>query len=65
MIVMINEPFGVGKTETANALNKRIPNSVVFDAEEVGLMLRNITYPNGQRNSPTGKIVNFLNSMGG
>ena len=44
---MINGPFGVGKTETANALKERIPNSVVFDAEEVGYMLRNITYPTG------------------
>jgi hypothetical protein len=47
MIVMINGAFGVGKTSTAHALNEKLPDSVVFDPEEVGYMLRNITYPTG------------------
>ena len=47
MIIMINGAFGVGKTSTAQALNKLIENSVVFDPEEVGYMLQNITYTNG------------------
>jgi hypothetical protein len=47
MIVMINGAFGAGKTVTAQALNQHLPNSVIFDPEEVGFMLRNITYPTG------------------
>ncbi len=47
MIVMINGAFGVGKTATARALCHILPESVVFDPEEVGYMLRNITHPTG------------------
>lgn len=39
---MINGAFGVGKTTIANALHKEIQNSMVYDPEEVGYMLRNI-----------------------
>lgn len=42
MIIMINGAFGVGKTSVANELIKAIPNSMIFDPEEVGFMLRNI-----------------------
>ncbi len=42
MIVMINGPFGVGKTTVAEKLYKKIDNSLIFDPEEVGFMLRNI-----------------------
>lgn len=46
MIVMINGPFGVGKTSTAELLRARIPNSMIYDPEEVGYMLRNIVWMN-------------------
>lgn len=39
---MINGAFGVGKTSVSNALVKKIDNSMLFDPEEVGFMLRNI-----------------------
>lgn len=42
MIIMINGAFGVGKTTTANKLLESIENSMIFDPEEVGFMLRNI-----------------------
>lgn len=42
MIIMINGAFGVGKTSVANCLAKNIKNSMVYDPEEVGLLLRNI-----------------------
>lgn len=42
MIIMINGAFGVGKTTTANRLLKSIDNSMIFDPEEIGFMLRNI-----------------------
>lgn len=42
MIIMINGAFGVGKTSVAEALNKRLSNSMLYDPEEVGYMLRNI-----------------------
>ncbi|MCM3236275.1 AAA family ATPase [Heyndrickxia oleronia] len=42
MIIMINGAFGVGKTTVANELVKQMDNSMIFDPEEVGYMLRNI-----------------------
>jgi adenylate kinase family enzyme len=39
---MINGAFGAGKTTVANKLLKCIPNSMLYDPEEVGYMLRNI-----------------------
>lgn len=42
MIVMINGSFGVGKTTVAERLVSSIANSMLFDPEEVGFMLRNI-----------------------
>lgn len=42
MIVMINGAFGVGKTTISNKLLKVIENSMLYDPEEVGYMLRNI-----------------------
>lgn len=42
MIIIINGPFGVGKTAVANELLKRMPNSMRYDPEEVGFMLRNL-----------------------
>ena len=41
-IVMINGAFGVGKTTVANGLLAQIPDSMLYDLEEVGQMLRKI-----------------------
>lgn len=45
MIIFINGSFGVGKSSVAELLVKKIPNSLLYDAEEVGYMLRNIYKP--------------------
>lgn len=42
MIIMINGAFGAGKTTVANELLKKIDNSMLFDPEAVGYMLRHI-----------------------
>ncbi|GAB6988780.1 AAA family ATPase [Paenibacillus pini] len=42
MIVMVNGAFGSGKTTTANMLHSRIENSMIFDPEAIGYMLRHI-----------------------
>ena len=43
MIIWLNGAFGAGKTQTAFELHSRIPNSFVFDPEEIGFLLRKIT----------------------
>lgn len=45
MIVFLNGAFGVGKTTVAERLAERIPNSLLFDAEEVGYFLRKVVAP--------------------
>lgn len=42
MIILINGAFGVGKTTVANKLLKTMKNSMLYDPEEIGFMLRNI-----------------------
>ncbi|WP_052088217.1 AAA family ATPase [Paenibacillus wynnii] len=42
VIVLINGAFGAGKTTAAHTLQSRIPNSMIFDPEEIGYMLRKI-----------------------
>ncbi|MDN8592613.1 AAA family ATPase [Paenibacillus sp. 11B] len=42
MIVMINGAFGSGKTSAATKLQPQIPNSMIYDPEEIGYMLRNV-----------------------
>ncbi|MGL5353254.1 MAG: transglutaminase-like domain-containing protein [Clostridium sp.] len=39
---MINGAFGVGKTSVSEKLVNKIPNSMIYDPEEVGVMLKNI-----------------------
>ncbi len=46
MIILINGAFGVGKTSTAELLKTRLSNSMIYDPEEVGYMLRKIVVPN-------------------
>jgi hypothetical protein len=45
MIIWLNGAFGVGKTQTAFELHSRIPNSFVFDPEQIGFFLRKIVPP--------------------
>ncbi|MFN7252451.1 MAG: AAA family ATPase [Anaerobacillus sp.] len=55
MIIMINGAFGVGKTTIANELSKELENSMIYDPEEIGFLLRTII-PKGikQVEAPTG-----------
>ncbi len=39
MIIWINGAFGSGKTQTAFELNRRIPNSYVYDPENLGFFI--------------------------
>jgi ribose 1,5-bisphosphokinase PhnN len=43
LIILINGAFGVGKTTIAERLLSALPNSMLYDPEEVGLMVRAIT----------------------
>ena len=40
VIIWLNGPFGVGKTTTARALLRRLPQAVLFDPEPFGAALR-------------------------
>jgi hypothetical protein len=42
LIIWVNGPFGVGKTQTAFELHARLPNSVVLDPEELGFALHKV-----------------------
>ena len=42
MVVWINGAFGAGKTSVAAALARRWPEAIVFDPEQVGIMLRRV-----------------------
>lgn len=48
MIVIINGSFGVGKTSVAEKLLLKMQNSMIYDPEEVGVMLMNII-PNNMK----------------
>jgi hypothetical protein len=39
VIIWINGAFGAGKTALAEELHRRLPDAVVYDPEDVGLML--------------------------
>jgi len=43
MIIWINGAFGSGKTSAAYELNRRLPNSFVYDPENVGYFIRKNT----------------------
>ena len=43
MIIFVNGAFGVGKTTVANLLLQQVPNSMLYDPEIVGEMLRWMT----------------------
>ncbi|MEV0349941.1 ATP-binding protein [Nonomuraea sp. NPDC050680] len=42
MIIWLNGTFGAGKTTTAAELVHIVPKATIFDAEQVGLMLRHV-----------------------
>ena len=46
MIIMINGAYGVGKTSTAGLLKTKLANSMIYDPEEIGFMLRKVLEPN-------------------
>ena len=45
MIVLLNGPFGVGKTTTARLLVRWVPDAMLYDPETIGCMLRRIARP--------------------
>lgn len=47
MIIWVNGGFGAGKTTLAAELHRRLPDAVVYDPEDVGLMLWKWLPPNG------------------
>ena len=47
MIIWINGGFGAGKTTLAQELHRRLPDAVVYNPEDVGLMLWKWLPPNG------------------
>ena len=47
VIIWINGAFGAGKTTLAAELRRRLPDAVVYDPEDVGLMLWKWMPPNG------------------
>ena len=47
VIIWINGGFGAGKTTLAQELHRRLPDAVVYDPEDVGLMLWKWMRPDG------------------
>lgn len=47
MIIWLNGGFGAGKTTLAEELRRRLPDAVLYDPEDVGLMLWKWMPPNG------------------
>jgi predicted kinase len=47
VIIWINGGFGAGKTTLAKELHRRLPDAIVYNPEDVGLMLWKWMPPNG------------------
>ncbi len=47
VIIWLNGGFGAGKTTLAGELHRRLPDALVYDPEDVGLMLWKWLPPNG------------------
>lgn len=45
MIIWLNGPFGAGKTTLSATLRERLPDSLVFDPEEIGYVVRSVVPP--------------------
>jgi hypothetical protein len=45
MILLLNGPFGIGKTTVAGLLARQLPSAFVFDPEMIGFVLRRILSP--------------------
>ena len=45
MLIWLNGPFGVGKTQTAHELHRRLPGSFICDPEHLGFALHRMTPP--------------------
>lgn len=45
MILLINGPFGVGKTSVARLLVQKIPDSMLYDPEVIGAVLMRVLGP--------------------
>ena len=45
MIVWLNGPFGAGKTTLSAKLRERLPDSLLFDPEEIGYVVRTVVPP--------------------
>ena len=45
MIIFINGAFGSGKTTVATRLHQQLPDSILFDPEEVGFFLSKVLRP--------------------
>jgi hypothetical protein len=54
VIIWINGAFGAGKTTLAGEVHRRLPDAVVYDPEDVGLMLWKWMRPNGDFRHPPG-----------
>ena len=48
MIVLLNGPFGIGKTAAARALVPLLPDAMVYDPEIIGAFLRRVPGPLGR-----------------
>ncbi|MCL2362493.1 MAG: AAA family ATPase [Defluviitaleaceae bacterium] len=63
MILWINGAFGVGKTTTAFELQRRIPNSFVYDPENAGYFIRKnspVSFSKGDfQDIPLWRKINF------
>lgn len=61
MIILVNGAFGVGKTTVAEKLHEDIDNSMLYDPEIVGYMLREMLPPDiKKQESPKGDFQDFL-----
>jgi predicted kinase len=45
VIVVINGPFGIGKSTTAHLLAQRLPSAILYDPEVIGFVLRRVGRP--------------------
>ena len=49
MLIWLNGAFGVGKTQTAHELHRRLPDSFIYDPEQAGYFMREKIYRRSAR----------------